>query len=137
MTLGDKIKNLRRQKGMTQQQLADACDVRLMTISNYETGKYTPRQKTLEKIAEVLGVTVESLQDEDAFVFAPTTGAGMIVYDDPNPEEIEAVTYTPEIDYAKIGKIMAIVEGLNEQGLERALQYIEDLQKLTEYRHDN
>ena len=70
MTFGEKIKSLRREQKMTQQALADALNVSLRTISNYETGGLRPRYKeTYDKLAELFNVPkAYLLTDEDAFV---------------------------------------------------------------------
>ena len=57
--IGQKIKILRKSRGMTQQQLADMLDVQRATISNYEIGRRSPHLKELENIAEVLGVNLD------------------------------------------------------------------------------
>jgi len=57
--IGQKIKVLRKSRGMTQQQLADMLDVQRATISNYEIGRRSPHLKELGKIAEILGVNLD------------------------------------------------------------------------------
>ena len=55
------IREIRRQKNMTQKQLADAIDVNYSVISKYESGKVSPPSGKLARIAEVLGVSVDEL----------------------------------------------------------------------------
>lgn len=52
--IGKNIKNLRLQKNMTQDELAEKLFVTRQTISNYETGRSRPDVDMLAKIAEVL-----------------------------------------------------------------------------------
>lgn len=61
--IGEKIKELRFRKGMSQQELADRVDVGKTTISNYEIGYSIPSYETLSKIAEELDATVEYFSD--------------------------------------------------------------------------
>ena len=70
MTFGEKIKALRKEKKMAQQELADALNVSLRTISNYETGGLRPRYEEIyDKLAELFDVPkAYLLTDEDAFV---------------------------------------------------------------------
>lgn len=70
MTFGEKIKSLRKEKKMTQQELADALNVSLRTISNYETGGLRPRYEEIyDKLSELFDVPkAYLLTDEDAFV---------------------------------------------------------------------
>lgn len=57
--IGQKIKILRKTRGLTQQQLADKLNVKRATISNYEIGRRSPHIKELEAIAEALGVALD------------------------------------------------------------------------------
>lgn len=53
--LGKRIKELRKNKGFTQEQLAELIDMEQNTISVIESGRNFPTLVTLEKIAQVLG----------------------------------------------------------------------------------
>lgn len=57
--IGQKIKILRKTRGLTQQQLAEKLRVKRATISNYEIGRRSPHIKELEDIAEALGVNLD------------------------------------------------------------------------------
>ena len=57
--IGKKIKALRKTRGMTQIQLAEALGLERASISNYETGRRSPHLQQLEQIAKVLGVSLE------------------------------------------------------------------------------
>lgn len=57
--IGQKIKILRKTRGLTQQQLADKLKVKRATISNYEIGRRSPHIKELESIAAALGVGLD------------------------------------------------------------------------------
>lgn len=54
--LGKRIKELRKQKGFTQEQVAEMIDLEQNTISVIESGRNFPTLVTLEKIAKVLNV---------------------------------------------------------------------------------
>ena len=56
-----KIKELRTQRGMTQQQLADLVHVSSRTIISIEKGQYSPSLMLAYRMAKVFGVTVEEL----------------------------------------------------------------------------
>lgn len=45
MTFGEKLRESRAKKGMTQSELAKAANLGLNTISNYESGKHIPRKE--------------------------------------------------------------------------------------------
>ena len=53
--LGKRIKELRKNKGFTQEQLAELIDMEQNSISVIESGRNFPTLATLEKIGKVLG----------------------------------------------------------------------------------
>ena len=55
------IRELRRKKGMSQKDLADACCVHQTAVSQWEKGRTTPDINSLKMLSEVLGVSVETL----------------------------------------------------------------------------
>lgn len=57
----NKIKKLRTERGMTQQQLADWVFVSSRTIISLEQGKYNPSIMLAYKIAKVFNTTIEEL----------------------------------------------------------------------------
>ena len=56
MTIGDKIKSIRIQKGLTQEILAEKTNVSTRTIQRIENNEVDPRSYTLEKIADALQI---------------------------------------------------------------------------------
>ena len=75
----NRIAELRKEKGLTLQQVADAIGVGNNTISRYETGKREPKLETWIKLADFFNVPVSYLQ-----------GVGEYNYED--PQEIEKRT---------------------------------------------
>lgn len=67
MTIGERIRAVRQQKGMTQKQVADACNMADSAIRKYESGIQTPKIETLQRIADALGVTASSLRPPDLY----------------------------------------------------------------------
>ena len=57
--IGQRIADLRKEKGMTQQGLADIVGMQRNHISRIEAGKYSVGFDTLQAIAEALGMTVD------------------------------------------------------------------------------
>lgn len=55
MDLGDKIKELRKQKGMTQADLGRAIGVCYQSISDWEHKKYNPSYDNIDELEKVLG----------------------------------------------------------------------------------
>jgi transcriptional regulator with XRE-family HTH domain len=60
MTVGANIKNLRKERGLTQKQLADMLGIAPNTVAQYELGISQPKLEQLQKIAEALHVSVVS-----------------------------------------------------------------------------
>ena len=56
MTIGENIKTVRKQKGLTQKQLAERTGLATITIQQYEADKYEPRPDNIIRIAKVLEV---------------------------------------------------------------------------------
>lgn len=62
--LGDRVADLRRARGLTQEETARRANTSPTTISNLESGKIkNPQRRTLRSIAAALGVSVEELED--------------------------------------------------------------------------
>lgn len=59
--LGASIAHYRKEKGYTQQQLADRMHVSRGTIANWETARIEMKIKEVFKVCEVLGITSEDL----------------------------------------------------------------------------
>ena len=60
-TFPDRLKELRRRNGLTQQQLADVLGVVRSTVSGYENGTIEPKQHTLTKLADYFQVSFDDL----------------------------------------------------------------------------
>jgi transcriptional regulator with XRE-family HTH domain len=59
--VGDKVRDLRKERGWSQQELADRAGISMQTVSNLETGRHVPEIATLSKIAGALGVPLPDL----------------------------------------------------------------------------
>ncbi len=59
--LSDNIKNLRKNKGFTQEELANKLNVVRQTVSKWEKGYSVPDAEMLKKIAEILETDVSQL----------------------------------------------------------------------------
>ena len=70
MTFGEKIKTLRKEKGLNQTQLAQAVGVSLRTIRGWEIeGRYPKQHAIYQKLADVLNCDITYLMTEDeAFI---------------------------------------------------------------------
>lgn len=70
-TLGDTIEKYRKIRGLTQKELADKVLISRSFISQIESGISNPSDETLQKIAEVLGVSVTDLTNPVSYLDEP------------------------------------------------------------------
>lgn len=75
MELSKRIAQARKQKGFTQEQLAELANVTVRTIQRIENGENTPRAFTLKTIAEALDTSYEELTAVETIAIADTTGS--------------------------------------------------------------
>uniref|UniRef100_UPI004026E18E helix-turn-helix domain-containing protein n=1 Tax=Candidatus Stercorousia sp. TaxID=3048886 RepID=UPI004026E18E len=54
--LGKRIKEIRKSKGLTQEQLSEMIDIETSSLSGIESGRFYPSLHVLEKIAQVFDV---------------------------------------------------------------------------------
>lgn len=71
------IRELRKQKGMSQSELAQRCNVHQTAVSQWENGRTSPDNESLKILAGVLGVSVGTLiggEDIGSTVLVPVLG---------------------------------------------------------------
>ncbi len=65
----NRIKEVRKKKGLSLQQVADAVGLGNNTISRYETGKREPKLETWQALADFFNVSVPYLQGIDEEIY--------------------------------------------------------------------
>lgn len=66
MKFSEKVKNMRKELGLSQEALAEKINVSKRTVQNYETADMYPKSREIYgKLAEVFGVSVNYLLTED------------------------------------------------------------------------
>jgi transcriptional regulator with XRE-family HTH domain len=75
-SIGARIQTVRRERGMTQDDLAQSVGVSRSAVAQWETGRAGQVTGNLTRIANVLGVTVEYLLHGDAKHAVMGTGQG-------------------------------------------------------------
>lgn len=131
------VRELRRRKGWSQQDLADASGVGQDTISSLELGRHQPRPSTLRKIAAAFGVEVADLFREVA-----TAGPlGERAAEGPerprdlppleNPRVVAVLRewgYVPDTEY--VAALQRFDPEIDEEGIPRGVESaIENLQR--------
>lgn len=91
MTFGERLKDLRKKRSLTQSQLGEKLNVTKASISGYENDTRSPDRETLVKIAEIFNVTTDYLlgrtEDKEK---APTLVAAHLD-DDLTEEQLDEV----------------------------------------------
>lgn len=111
MTIGERIKKIRKERGFTQKHIADLCGMADSAIRKYESDKVTPTLRTASKLADALGVPVQVLFGADHF-----------------KEMLSADDYDCLID---------VYNRLNPLGQQKALELVEMLAGNPQYQRDN
>ncbi|MBS9444303.1 helix-turn-helix transcriptional regulator [Photorhabdus temperata] len=65
MSIANRLVALRKQKGLSQQALADAIGIHVTQVKRYEGGISLPSLEAIKKIAQTLRVTTDSLIFEE------------------------------------------------------------------------
>lgn len=68
--LGQRIKELRRRKGISQEKLAELVGLEPPSICYIETGRNYPTLQNLEKIVDALGVTYSNVFNFDQYQYS-------------------------------------------------------------------
>ena len=65
MNIGYNLKKIRKDKGLTQDKLSEVTKISIASIQRYESGKRQPNIQTVNKFAEALGVTINTLLKDE------------------------------------------------------------------------
>ena len=136
MTVGRLIKSYREKANLTQKELGEKLGVTESYISQYERGKRVPKPDTLTRIAEALGVSIETLASDlekqrqyyESRVFSTSGKRVLISY-----EDLSLAMDQSEIDDIE-ERIRIFVHNLNAEGQTKILAYVEDISKIPAYK---
>ena len=64
--IGQRIKRVRKQKNLTQEQLAEIMEISSRNLSNIELGNSFPKPETLEKFLKKMDITTQTLFSNDS-----------------------------------------------------------------------
>ncbi len=59
--IGERLKSLRRKRGLTQKEVSKMAKISVAAVTNYEAGKRIPRDEVKIKLAKIYGSTVEDI----------------------------------------------------------------------------
>ncbi|WP_449456576.1 helix-turn-helix transcriptional regulator [Streptococcus suis] len=63
--LKEKLKQARRNASLTQKEVAEIMGISQQQYARWEQGQRNPKHETLEKLAEIFGITVDALKGRD------------------------------------------------------------------------
>lgn len=112
-TRTERLKAAFNASGLTQTELCKRTGITKGALSSYLSGRYFPKQKALESLADALGVSVIYLMGFGAESDRPSDGSSAL-----SPEEM---------------RIIDMYRSLNAIGKRRAVQELEDLCQIDRY----
>lgn len=146
MNIGQRIKEARLEKGLSQAQLAEKCGFATITIQQYERNKREPKLENLQKIADALDMSVIAFLD-----FAPESATN----EEKERWRVIQEIYKKIISYQEEGKTIRIIDGgiysveenistleeklkaafrsLNAPGQQKAVERVEELTEIPKY----
>ena len=138
MTLGERIKAARKEKGITQKELADLINKGFSTVQKYEIDVIEPPISVLEKIAEALEVNLSVLLDWNRPI-DETDKELLKIYPNFNPKygyisDMVNGEYPEEVKSNGIRQdTISKYDSLNALGQKKANEYITDLSEQEKY----
>lgn len=109
--MNNRIRELRKKKNLTMKQLGAILGLAESTISQYETGRREPDTKTLIKLSDYFGVTVDYLlgNTESPLIFRPSHTAP-VAFDEQKIMEAAGIDPLKEIDIGFYGAYSELTE---------------------------
>lgn len=77
MTLGERIKKVRKNNDLTQQQFAEKIGSTANVLTNYETGRRNPSSSVINNICKTFNINEEWLRDETGEMYGPKATAAL------------------------------------------------------------
>lgn len=124
--IGERIKQLRKEAGITQEELANSLGLKKVSIQKYENGGIVNlKTETLEKLGEVFNVSPSYIMGWDKFDNIDTTQI---------KEDVEILEVIKELcGYVGV-ELYQIFDKLNEEGRRKILFYAEDIAQIPKYK---
>ena len=143
MDIGKKIKQLRKERNITQSELGKRMGISQQQIVQYENGRLNPKLETLHRIADALQIPHSMLYNDispkekgelvkrDIMDIINTLNLEIVdIEDKSNITEVIAETAEKKRNYIKL------YDKLNTSGQSKAIEQVELLTKIPEYQKD-
>ena len=135
MTVGDRIRQARKERNMTQAALGEKCGMADSAIRRYESGRGNPTLATLQRIAEALDISYFELMDSRTRK-AFDAGIDIVVeFEDQQQRIIKEVLALDGYTYSdqEMGLVKAFSK-LNTEGKKAAVERVEELTEIPKYK---
>lgn len=129
MTFGEKVREIRKRKGLSQLELGEKMKVSQQAIGKYEKTVEQPKMSTVRKLANALDVHISELVTDWSH-FSPGE-----IWEDMQDNEIDYSAIDPR-QAVNDNRIVNNFHNLNFAGQEKAIEQVELLTKIPEYRKD-
>ena len=121
MELKDIVKKLRREKNMSQAQLAEVLGVGLSTVASWETGARFPSREALYALADLFNVDMDYLRGKTSLrqqVHIDSDGAMMVALNDKELELILQYRKARDEDKQMVNRLLLYADLLGGHGSE-------------------
>lgn len=143
MNIGERIRKIRIEKGMTQKEIAEKCGINDANIRKYESGRQNPKIDTIEKIAKALDVEISELLFEKSEIIEQlknllNTNAIETIKTTFNFKSRDALNTAISLENTVIednrrNDTISKYDSLNDTGKQKANEYITDLSEQEKY----
>lgn len=109
MTLGQKIAQMRKLKGLTQGEIADRLNIHQSMVTRWERDQVQPKSSTLERLAAALETSIEELFDGDD---APTATKTATIRGLHNRQLAQLLSQVSELDEVDQQALAAVLDAM-------------------------
>ena len=135
-TVGTRIKKLRQEKGMTQEELGNLLGITKSAVQKIESGKTELTADRIRCLCRIFKIYPRF------FVYDSEIEYIHDLFGEPNPFEVEHFMKYPKIPYVEhvisqdMLSIMRLVIALNHDGRKRLFEYAQVLSKVSDFKRD-
>ena len=126
MSIGQNIRKIRKEKGITQKKLSELCGIAEVTIRKYEAEKFIPKVPQVERIAKGLDVSPFDIMGVD--YWDTTIDTGQLA------KEVSALDSVGSAYGEDAVQLLSDFLSLNDTGKRKAAEYVSDLTEQPKYK---